>query len=87
MVAQAGWNLIGLLPGTTLTGAPGPFYMYRPGDTVYEVVPVSDGLQQGWGYWADFPAATNPHACADADGGRRPHAPRWAVDADRQPRQ
>lgn len=54
----AGWNLIGGPAGTMITGAFGPLYTFKAGDTAYEVVSPGTPLAAGAGYWANFMTAT-----------------------------
>lgn len=51
----AGWNLVAGPAGSTLVGADGSLYSFRPGDTAYEVFDVGAPLRACWGYWAYFP--------------------------------
>jgi hypothetical protein len=50
----AGWNLVAGPTGTVVTGANGPLYTWRAGDTSYEVLPAGSPLQAGVGYWVNF---------------------------------
>lgn len=54
----AGWNLVSLPAGTSLSGIAGPLYTFQPGDTSYETVQPAQGTRSGVGYWAYFPADT-----------------------------
>jgi hypothetical protein len=54
----AGWNLIALPPGTSLTGTQGPLYTLQPGDSTYETIQSSAAGMSGFGYWAYFAGTT-----------------------------
>jgi plastocyanin len=52
----AGWSIIAGPAGTVVSGANGPLYTFRAGDTAYETIPSSTPLTPGSGYWAYFNA-------------------------------
>jgi chitodextrinase len=51
----AGWNLIAGPAGTSFPQALGVLYTWQPGDSSYESLPATTGVQAGAGYWAYFP--------------------------------
>jgi hypothetical protein len=53
---QSGWNLVAGPTGQFVPGTSGPLFTFQPGDTSYQAVPASSGLQSGYGYWSQFPA-------------------------------
>jgi PKD repeat protein len=55
---QPGWNLVSGPSGTLFTQAAGPLYTFQAGDTAYEVIGRSGGVQAGLGYWAYFNGLT-----------------------------
>lgn len=69
---QPGWNLVSGPAGTLLTGptvscaataqaqpcVTGSLYTFQPGDTSYEVFPLTTPLRANLGYWAYFPTVT-----------------------------
>ena len=50
----AGWNLVAGPGGTPFPQSLSPLYTWRPGDTIYEVLNPTSGVQAGFGYWAYF---------------------------------
>lgn len=56
---EAGWNLIGVPDGSTITNAVGPRYTLPPGSSDYEAVPPAALLRPGTGYWAYFASTTS----------------------------
>ncbi len=50
----AGWNLISGTGYPTISGADGPLYTQRPGDTGYRSIAPTQRLAPGYGYWAYF---------------------------------
>ena len=55
VTVPSGWNLIAGPTGTSFPQALSPIFTWRPGDTSYELLPSSVGVQGGAGYWAFFP--------------------------------
>jgi PKD repeat protein len=51
----AGWNLVAGPAGTPFPQALGVLYTWQPGDSSYESLPTTAGVQAGAGYWAYFP--------------------------------
>jgi PKD repeat protein len=55
----AGWNLVAGPAGTSFPQALGLLYTWQPGDTTYESLGPTAGVQSGAGYWAYFPQAAS----------------------------
>lgn len=54
----SGWNLVSAPAGTTFSAARGLLYTYQ-GSGAYTAVPGTQGVTEGWAYWAYFPSGAN----------------------------
>jgi hypothetical protein len=81
VVFPAGWNLIGVTPGTMLSGTLGPLYTQQAGGDGYTAVAAGTAPASGRGYWAFFPADARVLMPADQPAQRNVDLPagQWVM--------